>query len=184
MTTIIFCHPWHGSFNKAILDTVIAQLDSGNKPYQVIDLYKDKFKSDFTESELALYRKGEFTDPLVGKYQDMIRQSEQLIFIFPIWWATMPAMLKGFFDKVFLVNFSHNYENGWTPLLKMKKETIIITTSQSETEKFNNSIVNVFINQTLGAVGITNLRWLNNPRTTSGDNAHRAAFLQEVEELF
>jgi putative NADPH-quinone reductase len=42
-TTILLAHPWHGSFNKAIFDTVVNKLTSLNKPYQIIDLNKDGF---------------------------------------------------------------------------------------------------------------------------------------------
>ncbi len=43
MVTIIFAHPWHGSFNKAILDTVTSTLEKEKKEYQLIDLNKDNF---------------------------------------------------------------------------------------------------------------------------------------------
>ena len=75
MTTIIFAHPWHGSFNKAILDTVTTELQNNQLPYQVIDLNKDAFNPVMTEQELALFAKGESLDPLVSKYQSILRDT-------------------------------------------------------------------------------------------------------------
>ena len=51
--------------------------------------------------------KGRPLDPSVQKYQQMIKESRRLIFIFPIWWADMPAIVKGFPDKVLLKQFAY-----------------------------------------------------------------------------
>ncbi len=101
-TTIIFAHPWHGSFNKAILDAVILELDKHQIEYRVIDLNKDGFNPVMLESELALYSKGQHADSLVQKYQSILKDTDELILIFPIWWYNIPAILKGFIDKVML----------------------------------------------------------------------------------
>ncbi|MFT4169511.1 MAG: NAD(P)H-dependent oxidoreductase [Dysgonomonas sp.] len=181
MVTIVFSHPWHGSFNKAILDTITTKLTKDNKAYEVIDLQKDNFNANLTEAELAVFNKGEALDPLVHKYQDILKKTDEIIFIFPIWWGTAPAILKGFFDKVLLVNFAYNYENGWTPLLNISKGTVI-STSQGATELFKNSIENVFIPNMLNSVGINNVTWLNNDNTSLGTDEHRKAFLNTVEK--
>lgn len=182
MVTIVFTHPWHGSFNKAILDTITSKYDNENKAYRVIDLPKDNFNPSFTEAEMAVYNKGQALDPLVKEYQEQLKLSDEIIFIFPIWWGTMPAILKGFFDKVLLVNFSHSYENGWTPLLGNIKKATIITTSQSPTANFKLSIEDNFVPSMLNSIGISNTYWLNNEATASGTDAERKAFLKKVEE--
>ena len=179
MVSIILAHPWHGSFNKAICDTITSKLDEINKPYTVLDLNGDNFNPVLTAEELAIYSKGEYTDPLVGHYQTVLKKSDEVIFIFPIWWNSSPAILRGFFDKVFLVNFSHTYENGWTPLLNIGK-TLVVTTSQSATEHFASSIENLFIKENLGVVGFKNITWLNCDNVKFGTDEHRARFLQEV----
>ena len=46
MVTIVFAHPWHGSFNKAILDAIIDEYDNNNVAYEVLDLHKDNFRSE------------------------------------------------------------------------------------------------------------------------------------------
>lgn len=181
MVTIVFTHPWHGSFNKAILDTITAKFDTENKAYQIIDLPKDNFKAEMTEADLAVYNKGKSADPLVSKYQEMLKVSDEVIFIFPIWWGTMPAILKGFFDKVLLVNFSHNYNNGWTPLLDIKRTTVL-TTSESPTDNFRSSIEDGFINSMLYSVGFKDAAWINCDSTSHGTDEHRKGFLVKVEK--
>ena len=106
-TTIILAHPWHGSFNKAIMDTTVEQFKKMKKEYQIIDLNKENFDPVLREEELSLYSKGEFKDDLVKKYQMMLKDSDELVFIFPIWWFDLPAILKGFIDKVMLKNYAY-----------------------------------------------------------------------------
>jgi putative NADPH-quinone reductase len=182
MTTIVFSHPWHGSFNKAILDTITNKFDKEKKAYQVIDLPKDNFNPSFTEEELAVYNKGISPYPLVGKYQEIIKKSDEIIFIFPVWWGTYPAILKGFMDKVMLFNFAYNYDNGWSPLLNINKTTVI-TTSQNKTDAFRNAIETTFINDVLPSIGINNGVWINNQETSTGTDAQRKEFLEKVEAL-
>ena len=97
-TTIIFAHPWSGSFNRAVLNTVMAAGGNSN----LIDLYQDNFNPVMSAPELALYGKGQYIDPLIGRYIAMLKETARAIFIFPIWWYDMPAILRGFFDKVML----------------------------------------------------------------------------------
>jgi NAD(P)H dehydrogenase (quinone) len=184
MITIVLAHPWHGSFNKVILDTITQKLDTDNKAYQVIDLHKDNFNPAFTESDLQVFSKGQYKDPLVGEYQQKLKNSDEIIFIFPIWWGNMPAMLKGFFDKTLLYGFAYNYENGWTPLLTINKTTVI-TTSEQATDNYKNQLgdpIQYANNTIFGATGMNNVTWLNCDHITSGSDEHRKAFLEKVKK--
>ncbi len=107
MITIIFAHPWHGSFCKAVLDTITNKLAKDNRQYQVIDLNKDNFNPVLTESELALYSRGLFTDPLVEKKRKRIPYS---------------------FD-------SHDYGEGRTPEMREVSDGHFVMLSQTEYDK-------------------------------------------------
>lgn len=184
MVTILFSHPWHGSFNKAILDTIIKKYEKENIAYQVIDLNKDNFNPTMTEGELALYSRGEYKDPLVGKYQEMLRKTTELVVVYPMWWMTVPAILKGFFDKVMLYGFAYNYEGGWNGLLTQIKKATVITTSEQLTSNFAQSgdPVNDFILNSLYSVGITNAVWYNCERITAAGDDERKKFLEIIEQ--
>ena len=180
MITIVFAHPWHGSFNKAILDTITNKLDKENRPYTVIDLHKDKFNPVFSEEELAVYNQGKAIDPLILHYQEMIGKSDEMVFIFPNWWNTMPGILKGFFDKVLLKDFAFNYEGGFNALLKVDKTTVI-TTSEHPSPNFKHTIENGFIGDMLNPVGIRNATWLSCEGTSKGNDENRMNFLKKIE---
>lgn len=182
MVTIVFAHPWHGSFNKAILDTITSKLELQNKEYAVIDLHKDKFNPVFTEEELSVYNQGKALDSLVLKYQEKIKKADEMIFIFPNWWNTMPGILKGFFDKVLLKDFAFNYEGGFNPLLDISK-ALVVTTSERPSPNFKHTIENGLIADMLTPVGIRNAIWLSCEGTSKGSDEHRSEFLKKVEEL-
>lgn len=181
MVTIVFSHPWYGSFNKAILDVICSELDKQNRPYEVLDLYKDKFNPVFSEEELAVYNQGKALDPLITRYQNIIKSSDEIVFIFPNWWNTMPAILKGFFDKVLLKDFAFNYEGGFNALLTIEKSTVI-TTSEHPSPNFKNMIEQSFIGDMLNPVGIRNATWLSCEGTSKGTDAQRGEFLQRVTD--
>lgn len=184
-TTIILAHPWHGSFNKAIMDTTVEQFKKMEKEYQIIDLNKENFDPVLREEELSLYSKGEFKDDLVKKYQMMLKDSDELVFIFPIWWFDLPAILKGFIDKVMLKNYAYiEGKYGLKGLLTNIKVTTVITTSEVPTWYLKylvgNPIKRSFIQGTLKGIGIKNVKWLNSSYTTSGTDKRKKSFLNKV----
>ncbi|WP_340082326.1 NAD(P)H-dependent oxidoreductase [Terribacillus sp. FSL K6-0262] len=192
MKTIIYAHPWEGSFNHAILTSITKDLESKKETFQVIDLYKDEFNPAFTAEELKFFNKGETPYELVKQYQKLLNQATELIFIFPVWWWDLPAILKGFIDKVMLSGFAilETKETGaLTGLLTNIRKTTVITTSTSEKEylenEAGNAIQGVFINRTLADLGIKNehTKWINFSRVnlTTDDNRH--LFLKELPQM-
>lgn len=161
--TLIYAHPYKKSFNHAIQKVVTTSL-SNNHTINLIDLNKDNFNPVLTEKELSVYSQGKYLDPLVGQYQKIIKESDHLIFIFPVWWTIMPAILKGFFDKVLLKDFAFN-KDGKIPkgLLTNIAGATIITTMSSPSIYYNllikNPLKGVLINGTLKFCGIKKTKW-------------------------
>lgn len=185
MTTIILAHPWHGSFNKSILDSIITKLEEKSREYHIIDLNKDGFDPVFSEEELKLYKDGGYHDDQVGNYQSILNKSSELIIIFPIWWYNMPAILKGFIDKVMLKGFAYTKSSAGFLVgsLKNIKRTFVITTSEAPTwylKLMGNPIKGVLIGSTLKQIGLKNVKWLNSENTTSGAHEKRQKFLDKV----
>jgi NAD(P)H dehydrogenase (quinone) len=184
--TVIFAHPWHGSFNKAILDTVLAAYRQKGKEYQVIDLNKDGFDPVMHENELKLYSKGVAIDENISRYQTMLKESDELLFVFPVWWFSIPAILKGFIDKVMLKDFA--YVEGRIRLIGLLnniRKTAVITTSEFPTWYISlimGDPIRSFIRGTLRSVGFRRVRWMNNDMTSTGSDKKRLRFLEKVRK--
>lgn len=181
MITIIYCHPYDHSFNHHILDAVTRQFADEGREYDVINLYSENFNPVLDGSGLALYSKGETTDEQVVKYQQALRQTKHAIFIFPIWWGMMPAMLKGFCDKVFLkgVVYDTTPEGALLPCLSVDRTTLI-TTSEMPSDVIEPFIQGYFTPLVLNTVGMNNVEWFNCDKIKSGTDAHRSEFLDTV----
>lgn len=76
------------------------------------------------------YKEIQDLEPDLVDAQELIKWAEHLVFVYPTWWATMPALLKGFIDRTFLPGFAFKYrENSsfWDKFLIGKTARLIIT---------------------------------------------------------
>lgn len=76
------------------------------------------------------YKQAQALEPCLQQARTDILWADELVFVFPIWWGGMPALLKGFLDRVLLPGFAFRYEPegaGLKPLLKGKTARLIIT---------------------------------------------------------
>ena len=97
---VVYCHPRDGSFNAAIRDTVLDKLRKAGAEVRLIDLYKSGFQPVLTAEELDCYEDTSCNCDPVREHTDDIRWCDTLIFVYPTWWYGMPAMLKGWLDRV------------------------------------------------------------------------------------
>ena len=156
---IIGSHPYSGSFNVGLTQRIIEFLKEKGKNVLYVDLVADGFDPVMTEEDLKLWKEGKFKDELVGYYKTELEKADVLILPFPVWWGTEPAVLKGFFDKVFLPDFAFEYgEKGELVGLLTGKRAIVITTMEVSVDFFNNELNNpiegALLKNTLGACGI------------------------------
>ncbi|PAF22339.1 flavodoxin [Terribacillus saccharophilus] len=191
MKTIVYAHPWEGSFNHAILTSITNDLEAKREIFQVIDLYNDEFNPVFTAEELKLFNKGETPYELVKEYQRKLKQATELVFIFPVWWWDLPAILKGFIDKVMLSGFAflEDKETGELKgLLTNIRKTTVISTSTTYKEYIEseggNAIQGVFINRTLADLGLKNeyTNWIHFSGVNLTTDEKRRQFLEEIPQ--
>ncbi len=171
-------HPWKESFNHEIMHRVIEVLEAGGHAVDVLDLHDENFDPVMHVRELAVYTKGEYLDPKVGEYQARIRQADHLIYIFPVWWEVMPALLKGFFDKVFLPGFAFN-EADFTPRLTHIKSGTVITTMGAP-EVIYTSVEPVLCKGILEVCGVQRTRWYNLTEVSLQPEHVRDAWVDEI----
>lgn len=99
---VVFAHPNEKSFCGALKDSFIKGANSGNHTTDTIDLYRHEF-------DPISYGDNKIT-PDVKKYQEMIRDAQCLVFIYPVWWFRAPAILEGWFDRVFTIGFAFKFK--------------------------------------------------------------------------
>jgi NAD(P)H dehydrogenase (quinone) len=99
---VVFCHPCTESFNAAVRDLVLAKLAAAGAEVRLNDLYRRDFHPILTWGEWKGYL--DCPQNIDGVAQDVedLRWCDTLIFIYPTWWYGLPAMLKGWLDRVLL----------------------------------------------------------------------------------
>lgn len=124
---IIYAHPSQESFNHAILETAAGALKSKGHEVVVRDLYALGFQPVLKPEDTEAMKAGQ-TPADIKTEQEYIAQADVITFIYPIWWAGLPAIIKGYVDRVFSYGFAYAYgAEGIDKLLKGKKGLIINT---------------------------------------------------------
>ncbi|MBE4947561.1 NAD(P)H-dependent oxidoreductase [Chryseobacterium culicis] len=134
---IIYTHPNENSLNHNLLNTVVETLHARNEEVVVRDLYAIGFDPVLSLNDMQGQRMGKVSAD-VKTEQEYISWAEQITFIYPIWWTGLPAVMKGYIDRVFSYGFAYRYDQGVQKGLLKGKTTIIINThgkSHDEYEK-------------------------------------------------
>lgn len=119
---IIYAHPEAHSLNGALNTFAVHHLENAGHHVQVSDLYAMNWKSqldaDDTRAPLAgahfhpsqdskhAYEQGLQREDIAGE-QEKLRWADAVIFQFPLWWFSMPAIMKGWFDRVYACGFAY-----------------------------------------------------------------------------
>ncbi|MFZ2310168.1 MAG: NAD(P)H-dependent oxidoreductase [Patescibacteria group bacterium] len=127
-TLIVYAHPTHTGHHGYFLDQLISVLDNKNIDYEVLDLYNLNYDPILKAEELGSRTTHKINETTLD-YQEKVKNADKLIFIYPTWWQGMPAILKGFFDRVFASGFAFIYKGGLpVALLKGKKAAVFSAT--------------------------------------------------------
>lgn len=123
---VVLGHPDGESFCAALADAYAeAALDAGHE-VRVLRLGELAFDPILH----AGYRRIQDLEPDLVSAQADILWAEHLVFVYPVWWGAMPALLKGFFDRVFLPGFAFKHRDGsvlWDRLLSGRSARLLVT---------------------------------------------------------
>ena len=134
---IINGHPDKQSYNYALSE---AYKSGANKTNAIINTINIS-ELDFNPNLRFGYRQRTELEPDLKDAIDKIKKADHIVWFFPLWWAGLPALMKGFIDRTFLPGITFDFIKGKaTPigLLKGKTSRIIITT---DTPKWYDYIV-------------------------------------------
>jgi putative NADPH-quinone reductase len=98
---VVVAHPDPTSFNHAIAATARAALIDGGHEVTLLDLYAEGFRAAMSYDERRAYHSDRpLLDPLAEFHAGIVKQAEALVFVYPTWWSTVPAILKGWLERV------------------------------------------------------------------------------------
>jgi len=188
---IVFNHPYEGGYCNAILNAVTKGLQKATHEVDLMHLDNDGFNPVMSKADLKAFVEHKPVDPQVIDYNERLEKADHLIFIFPIWWDLMPAMTKGFVDRVLTpgVVYDHHPRGfGLVPLLKNLKGVTIITTMNKPKIMYSmligNLIRKAMIKSVFKTMGYKNLKWISYNMVKSVSQEKRVKWLADIEKRF
>lgn len=109
---VVFAHPVPESFSAALHEKVVSTLEASGWEVDDCDLNAEGFSPVMTMQERRNYHDETINIEPVRSYVERLQKADGLFFVFPVWNFGYPAILKGFFDRVFLPGVSFELADG------------------------------------------------------------------------
>ncbi len=184
---VVHCHPSEQSFVAAARDRALAGLTTSGAEVRLLDLYREGFEPTLSAEEHRRHLTPG-VDPEVQRHADWLRWCDTLVLVYPTWWAGQPAMLKGWFDRVWACDVAWSLEPGrsvLSPRLHNVRRLVVVTTHGSS--KLVNAIEGEGGKRTVGRAlramchPLARTTWLAAYGLDTGSVSARSRFLERVE---
>lgn len=195
---IVFNHPYEGSYCNAILQSVTKGLQSANHEVDLIHLDNDEFDPVMRAKDLKAFVTAaknpeeslSLLDSQVKDYKERLEKADHLIFIFPIWWELMPALTKGFIDKLIFPGIAYDFNakgSRMTKKLKLKGVSMITTMNTPKVLYrliFGDAIKKAMLLGTFWKMGYKNRKWINLNMVKFASDEKRDKWLLNIKKRF
>ncbi|MBZ9675486.1 NAD(P)H-dependent oxidoreductase [Mesorhizobium sp. ES1-1] len=128
---VVYCHPCADSFNAAVRDTALETLAENGHEVHMLDLYGMGFDPVMHGDEWRRYGDKEANlEPVYDRARELL-WAQAVVFIYPTWWYGLPAMLKGWLERVLVPGFAFEMPTatrGPRPKLRHIRKVLVMTT--------------------------------------------------------
>lgn len=107
---IVYAHPSEQSVTYQLKEAFIKGLLAANHTYEESDLYAIGFDPILSKEEYdksSNYDSSQSLDPIICEQQVMIQRCDSIVFVYPVFWSECPAILTGWFQRVFDCGFAY-----------------------------------------------------------------------------
>lgn len=129
---VVYCHPSEDFFTKHMCDAFVKGITDAGNEYVISDLYRMNFNPVMSEQEYlrdAYYRNEPAPADDVLVEQAKINDADAIAFIYPVFWTEAPAMLVGWFDRVWTYGFAYGDKT-----MKVLKKAVILCSAGNSIE--------------------------------------------------
>ncbi|CAN7494232.1 NAD(P)H-dependent oxidoreductase [Mesorhizobium sp. LjRoot246] len=126
---VLYAHPVETSFNAGLHRMIVERLTAAGHTVDDCDLYAEEFDPRMTRDERLNYHNRRGPADAVAPYIERLLRADALVLSYPVWNYGFPAILKGFFDRVFLPGVSFKMVDGKArPSLHNIRKVTAVTT--------------------------------------------------------
>jgi len=184
---MIHCHPRADSFSAALRDAARRALESRGHVVELRDLYAEGFDPVLSSEERGRYHDVAANLAGIEDHAESLRRADALLLVYPTWWYGMPAMLKGWFDRIWAPGVAFRLGDGAIePLLTNIQRIGVVTTCGSPNWLlwYIGRIDRKLLNRGIRRLCARNCRtdWYTLTRMDHRTGAECAAFLGRVEQ--
>jgi NAD(P)H dehydrogenase (quinone) len=190
LALVVVAHPSQDSYCHALAARAETGLIAAGHEVIVLDLYAVGFRAEMTHEEREAYHgDAPILDPLVAEHAALVQRAEALVFVYPTWWSGLPAILKGWLERVLVPGVGFVLDertNKVRPGLGQMRRLVGISTygsPRSYVRLVNDNgrrIISRALRMSCGFRVRTS--WLGLYAIDTSTTAHRQAFLARVEQ--
>ncbi len=128
---VVSCHPLDNSLCRNLANQAERTMRGNGYDARWIDLYDTAFPPALSAAERSRYYQADYPGDDIADHVAALRAAEVVVLVFPTWWFGFPAVLKGWFDRVWVpgVAYDHSPDYGpLKPLLHDLKHVVAVTT--------------------------------------------------------
>lgn len=128
---IVTTHPLNNSLCKLLGKHVENKLTQNGHEVIIEDLYAENFEPALTVQERKSYYGEIYDSSKIVEQVSRLQDTETLVLLFPTWWFGFPAMLKGWFDRVWGPGIAYDHASDLGPIkprLNNLKKVLVVTT--------------------------------------------------------
>lgn len=121
---VIYAHPVPESFGAGVRDAVVAALGEAGHEVRLVDLNAIGFNPVMSAEERRNYHERGINEVPVKEQLEHIKWCEMLVFVYPTWWYGLPAILKGWLDRVWVPHVAFLMPDGENPNIRPAMQNI------------------------------------------------------------
>jgi NAD(P)H dehydrogenase (quinone) len=127
---VVHAHPVETSYSASLNAVVVEELEKAGHAVDPLSLYGEGFDAVLSREErLAYHDVPENLTPAIAPYVERVKAADALVFVYPVWNFGLPAILKGFFDRVFVPGVAFEMRGGkLVRVLPPKRKIAVVTT--------------------------------------------------------
>lgn len=131
----VFSHPMRNSFTGQVLDNFVKGLEESGHKVEIADLYTESFQPLMQEEDFAQFYDQAMPDDVLRE-QERFERCDAFALVFPIWWWSFPAMLKGWIERVFTAGWAFKLTDDPAGSMLGSRRALVLCCSGGSEEMF------------------------------------------------
>jgi len=187
---IVTAHPVENSLSHTLAARIAARLREQGTQVEIADLHAEAFTPSMLRPDLAVYHGDASALPAdILREQQRVERADMLVFVFPVYWWSVPGLLKGWFDRVLTLNWAYKVAEDGRIVGNLRDVPVrlIATAGTDETgfdkHGYSTAIQTQLVEGVFGFCGLKNVRLDILYQADTASSEQIEDFLKELESI-